>query len=419
MKRIFLFLIVLFLYQAIQAQDAARINNWNKDLDYLQLELPKKHYNLFATRSQKEFEAGIRTIQAEIPNLTDFQIILRIQQLIARFGDSHTMANFTQFFDNKQILPLGLLWAGGNIYIVQTTTENRELLGCQLTAINQTPVNVVTDSLSTLFTIDNQAIVKALIPQFIPSLQILDVFGFTNGAPVMLGLRTLDGRDITYNLGAVLPDNKNKISFQPDSMCFSLKNKKLFFTDNYDPQEKIYHILYNKCGSREIEMEYGNPERAAALPSFKEFEEKIFRTLHQEHPDKIIFDLRYNGGGNSRQGTALIEKLAVFLKQHPRTKIYVVLGRETFSSAILNALDFKRLTSAVFIGEETAGKPNHFGEVRSFQLPASGLQVNHSTKYFKNSDEDVNTFKPDVVLEPLFSDFIKGIDPVYEWVKAR
>lgn len=419
MKRIFLSLIVLFLYQAIQAQDTTRVHNWNKDLDYLQQELPKRHYNLFAIRSQKEFEAGIRAIQAGIPNLTDFQIILKTQQLIARFGDSHTMANFTQFFDNKQILPLGLLWAGGNLYIVQTATENRKLLGCRLTAINQTPVNVITDSLSTLFTIDNQAIVKAYIPQFIPSLQILDVFGFTNGAPVMLGLKTPDGRNTTYTLKAVLPDNKNKISFQPDSMCFSLKNKNLFFTDSYDPQEKIYHILYNKCGSREIETEYGNPERAAAMPSFKEFEEKIFRTLHTEHPDKIIFDLRYNGGGNSRQGTAFIEKLADFLKKHPRIKTYVVLGRETFSSAILNALDFKRLTAATFVGEETAGKPNHFGEVRSFRLPASGLQINYSTKYFKNWNEDVNTFQPDVVIEPLFSDFTRGIDPVYEWVKAQ
>lgn len=419
MKKIFFTLILLVLHQAIQAQDTARIHNWNKDLEYLQQELPKKHYNLFATRSKKEFEAGIRAIQAEIPNLTDFQIALKTQQLIARFGDSHTMANFTIFLDNKQALPLGLLWAGGNIYIIQTSTRHREILGCRLAAIEQTPVKTVTDSLSTLFTIDNRAIVKAQIPRFIPYLQLLGFFGFTKGEPVTLALQTPAGQDITYNIGAEVPDKEHRASFQPDSVSFSMKNRNLFFTGNYDPQAKIYHILYNKCWSKEIETEYGNPERAAFMPSFKEFEENIFRTLHQELPDKIIFDLRYNGGGNSRQGTALIEKLAAFLDKHPRTKIYVVLGRETFSSAILNALDFKRLTPAVFIGEETAGKPNHFGEVRSFQLPASGLQVNYSTKYFKNSEEDVNTFKPDVVIDPLFSDFTKGIDPVYEWVKAQ
>lgn len=82
-------------------------------------------------------------------------------------------------------------------------------------------------------------------------------------------------------------------------------------------------------------------------------------------------------------------------------------------------MDFKRLTNAVYVGEETAGKPNHFGEVKNFQLPASKLWVNYSTKYFKVTDEEVNTITPDVRIEMSFSDFIKGIDPVYEWIKRQ
>ena len=107
------------------------------------------------------------------------------------------------------------------------------------------------------------------------------------------------------------------------------------------------------------------------------------------------------------------------MKKNPQINIYVVIGRETFSSAILNAMDFKRLTKAIFIGEETAGKPNHFGEVRSFQLPMSKVYVGYSTKYFKKTDENINTLKPDIPLEMSFSDFTKGIDPVFEWIKNQ
>ncbi|MDR1348005.1 MAG: hypothetical protein LBJ63_06190, partial [Prevotellaceae bacterium] len=110
---------------------------------------------------------------------------------------------------------------------------------------------------------------------------------------------------------------------------------------------------------------------------------------------------------------------AKFLEANPSIKTYVVLGRATFSSAILNAMDFKRLTNAIFVGEETSGKPNHFGEVKSFQLPTSKLSVNYSTKYFKMTDENVNTIAPDVKIEMSFSDFMKGVDPVYEWVKQQ
>lgn len=129
--------------------------------------------------------------------------------------------------------------------------------------------------------------------------------------------------------------------------------------------------------------------------------------------------MQYNTGGSSSQGTAFIKKLAEFLALNPKVKTYVVLGRQTFSSAILNAMDFNRLTDVTFVGEETAGKPNHFGEVRSFKLPNCGLQINYSTKYFKQSDENLTTITPDVITESCFRDFAKGISPIYEWVKKQ
>ena len=80
---------------------------------------------------------------------------------------------------------------------------------------------------------------------------------------------------------------------------------------------------------------------------------------------------------------------------------------------------FKHLTDAVVVGEQTAGKPNHFGEVRNFQLPGSKLTVAYSTKYFRRTDEEADTITPDVRIEMSFADFTKGIDPVYEWIKAQ
>lgn len=62
----------------------------------------------------------------------------------------------------------------------------------------------------------------------------------------------------------------------------------------------------------------------------------------------------------------------------------------------------------------------HFAiEVKSFQLPNSGIRVNYATKYFKRTDEKVSTISPDIKLEPGFSDFVSGIDPAYEWIKKQ
>jgi C-terminal processing protease CtpA/Prc len=129
--------------------------------------------------------------------------------------------------------------------------------------------------------------------------------------------------------------------------------------------------------------------------------------------------MRFNGGGNSGQGTEFISKLSGYNISKQDKKIYVVIGRQTFSSAIINTMDFKGQTKAILVGEETGGKPNHFGEVRNLQLPSSGLNISYSTKYFTRTKEDLKTIRPDVIIESSFSDFKKGIDPVYEWIKKQ
>lgn len=417
-KQLFLSIIGWMMIQSVCSQSVAK-KEWNADLDYLAQELPKQHCNLFAKQSKANFLMGIEAIKAASGQLTDLHIALKAQQLVAGMGDSHTSLSVYQWLKKDQTLPLGILWLSDGLYIAQTTKNYEPLLGCRLLSINETPIATVIDSLTTLFTPDNAAIIKAQIPQLILSFELLQFFGFADGGPIRLGVQTQTNENKTYPM-EVAPINRNDIvALKTDTLPFYLKNKKILFTDSYRPQERIYYMQYNACWSRELEAQYRDVERAQQLPSFQEFEERALSVLDKEKVDKIIFDVRLNGGGNSLQGTAFIEKLAVFLKANPEVKTYVVLGRNTFSSGILNAMDFKRLTNAVFIGEETAGKPNHFGEVKSFQLPHSELNVSYSTKYFKRSDEEVQTLKPDVVIEPGFADFKQGIDPVYEWVKKQ
>lgn len=418
MRNIILSIIGLLLFQSIYSQNTENIN-WNMDLDFLAKQLPEKHYNLFAIQSKADFLMGINAIKSETSNSTDLQTALNIQQLIARLGDSHTSLNFKQLLDRNKVLPLGLFWLSDGLYIIRTNRENEKLLGCQWISVNEIPITTVIDSLSTLFTVDNQAILKAQIPQFIPIYQILEYFGFANNQPVKLGIKTQSNESLIYPIEPTSVNKTNAVYLELDSLPFYLEKKKAYFEDSYQPQDRIFYMLYNVCWSRELEAEYGNKEKAEELPSFKEFEERAFQALNKGNIDKIIFDIRSNGGGHSMQGTAFIEKLAAFLKSNPEIKTYVVLGRNTFSSAILNALDFKRLTNAVFVGEETSGKPNHFGEVRDFQLPSSKLSVSYSTKYFKFTDGDMNTLTPDVLIETSFANFTKGIDPVYEWVKKQ
>ncbi|MFT5052210.1 MAG: hypothetical protein ACI8QZ_003642 [Chlamydiales bacterium] len=76
----------------------------------------------------------------------------------------------------------------------------------------------------------------------------------------------------------------------------------------------------------------------------------------------------------------------------------------------------QRATSAcrTLIGEATGGKPDSYGELRSFRLPNSGLSVSCSTKYFRLLEEDPPAMQSDVLVEIASEDPFSGTDRVPE-----
>lgn len=418
MRNLSLLIIVLLLNLVCNSQTLKQVD-WTADIDFLATELPQKHYDFFTVKEKKEFLVGLDKIKLSSPKLTDIEVAIKLQQLIAGFGDSHTAVNYGQLIDKNKMLPLHLYWFSDGLYILHTTQENMEILGHQIVSVNGVPLKTITDSLGTMTTKDNQAIIKNSIPKLLPLVQVLECFGFVKEQEIKLELKDLNGIKKTHILKFAEMTRQNRKTYKPDSLALCYRNERAFFVDYYQAKNNVYYLQYNRCWSKELELQNGNTQNAEKMPSFKEFEERVFQTLANNRVDKLVFDMRFNGGGNSIQGTQFVEKLAKFLENNSKIKLYVVVGRNTFSSAILNAMDFKRLTNAVFVGEETSGKPNHFGEVKNFKLPSSGIRVDYSTKYFKQTDEKVTTISPDIKLEPSFSDFARGIDPVYEWIKNQ
>ena len=418
MRNLCLLIIGLFLSLQCNSQTLKK-NDWVTDIDFLAKELPRKHYDFFTIKDKQEFLVELDKIKLISTKLSDFEVAIKLQQLIAGFGDSHTSINFGQLIDKNNILPLHLYWFSDGLYILHTTQENYEILGHQILSVNGFTLETIADSLSTLITKDNQAIIKNSIPKLLPLVQVLEYFGFINGQEIVLELMDINGIKKSHIIRPAEMTRQNRKMYKPDSLALCFRDERAFFIDYYQASDNIYYLQYNRCWSKELELQYGNAQNAEKMPSFKEFEEKVFQTITKHSIDKVVFDIRFNGGGNSSQVTEFVVKFAKILEKNAETKIYVILGRHTFSSAILNAMDFKLITNATFIGEETSGKPNHFGEVKSFQLPNSGIKVNYSTKYFKRTDGKVSTLSPEIKLESSFSDFDHGIDPAYEWKKKQ
>jgi hypothetical protein len=389
--------------------------DWDYEIDLLARELAEKHPNLFFRTDSSLFFGEMRKVAAGAPGKSHFYLAVKLQQVVAQMGDAHTLINYHFHIDKSLILPFEAYWFEDGIYITQVDRLYEAALGKKLTAINGKPLTAVIDSFSTLLVQNNQSVIKYQVPRMLGWTQLLAHFGFSNTESVSLQVEDPEGnpQEIQMSLPVSLGEN---LRLQPESIPLGWQDQKAYFRQQYFEEDKIFFIQYNKCWSREVEEEQGSGASALFMPSFREFEKEVFQILKRQAVDKIVFDLRYNNGGHPQQGKDFIEKLHKKKIKGPG-KFFLLVGRKTSSEALINAMDYLNYPGVVVVGEETGGKPNHFGKVRRFVLPESGLIVSHSTVYFPLMEEDPGSLVPDVTALESMEIYMKGLDPAYEAVR--
>lgn len=408
------------LLQNLNAQSISK-SDWIQTLDSVAILLPQKHKNLYFNKDSVYFRKGIERIKAELNEESDRDVstILKLQQLIASMGDSHTSIQMLKYLDQTNVFPLGLYDFKDGVFVMTTTKSNEVLTGKELVAINDISVDEVKNRMATLIGEQNSGMRKMILPQFIMFKQLTDFLGITDSSAVFVSYREKEGtiKEHRMVLEPFKKDNRSQVTYT--NVLPALRYQKNLFADYFYPDSSMYVLQYNRCWNRELEEKYGNKELAKKYPSFEEWSRKIYGTLDSTKVNKIVFDLRFNGGGNSQPGSMLINGFSEYVLKNPDLTFYVVLGRNTFSSGILNALEFKQYKNVVFVGESTAGSPNHYGEVRNMQVRPVGLGIDYSTAYFKRTDDTSNTLNPDVLIESTFDEWVNGKDPILEWIYAQ
>ena len=86
---------------------------------------------------------------------------------------------------------------------------------------------------------------------------------------------------------------------------------------------------------------------------------------------------------------------------------------------MVNAIDFRKQTNAILVGEPIGERPNSYSENDEMTLPNSRLVVSYSTRYYQFVDEDVPAVLPDERIDPSWADFRAGGDAVMDWILSR
>jgi C-terminal processing protease CtpA/Prc len=131
---------------------------------------------------------------------------------------------------------------------------------------------------------------------------------------------------------------------------------------------------------------------------------------------RVIVDLRLNGGGDNTTYGPLVDLFAS--KQvNRRGKLYLLIGRATFSAAANFAAEIDRDTRAVFVGEPTGGGIETYGDTVPVLLPSLGWYVYVASRYHERKrgpNDHRLAVAPDMLVELTSAQYFAGQDPVLE-----
>jgi len=379
---------------------------WRQAIEYLGSQLPYLHVNPYFKISEATFQQSVTQLAAKVPDLNDEQIIVEMLRIVASLGDGHTKA----FPDAKPVslpnLPLKIVWLDDGLVVTAASPEYAQAVGARIVEVGDRAVLQVCDAVTPLIAADNEVQLLNNTPTYLAMPAILYGLGLIPQRDyVTLGFEAQDGSRFRLVLRPVSDYSEPFIWIYEKAgvqrpLCE--EDRQAFYWYRYLPVPNTIYVQYNVCAE-----EKGKPFRA--------FVDEVFSLIDHNQVARLVLDVRYNGGGNEGVLAPLIKEIKARPALDAPGKLFVIIGRGTFSSALQNAITLRRETKAILVGEPTGGKPNHYGEVRHFRLPNVGLLVQYSTRYWHNYPKgDPLTLEPDISAAVTMNDLLAGRDPALE-----
>jgi tetratricopeptide (TPR) repeat protein len=399
-----------------QVRGGAELDAWRVDLQALASELPRRHRNLFHTVSRDAFDAAVRRLDERLPSLSRHEVIVELARIVAMVEDGHTSLAGFPFAGiyGFHHYPIGMYAFKDGVYVYAADPAYREAVGGRVVSFGNAPISEAMRAVEGLVFHDNAMGVRLYAPYLLTVPEIAHAVRLVTDMDQARLVVEKDGRQVTVTLRAAprpalhgppagffrLPDwvDARDLTSPPRW----LKNAGDPFWFEYVEDARTLYVQFNAVANKEDE-------------TVEAFARRLFASAEAKRADRIVFDLRWNGGGNNGLNRPLLLGLLKSRFDEPG-RVFVLTSRHTFSAAQNFVNVFDRFTNASFVGEPTGQRPNHYGDARPFTLPNSKLAVNASTLWWQDMDpRDTRRWTPpDLAVELTFEDYRTGADPALQ-----
>lgn len=383
-----------------------------EDLELLYQTIRDRHPGPFTNTPEQEFLARIAQIEARIDTEDSMSFGLDLQSLVALIGDSHTTTNLNSILSSGHMFPVSVKWMDGDWVLYQVDASHQGALGQQVTSVNGFSMDQVQEKMAPLISADNEIKLRRQLSQVFGHQEIMVYCGLLkpeedltltleNGTSITLSPLSMQDQSGWPEINGLSQQRQGSAptDYQKGTYYFSLPL-----------DSRTYYIQYNQC------ME--DPE----LP-METFTAQVMADLEQGSYSVLLLDLRNNGGGSDGVIWPLLQVLRRAMDRGMEG--VGLIGETTFSSAIINAVELQEMGMAL-VGEPASGSVDHFGSVRSTQLPNSGLRLGVSSKYIDlgelldaDAGRGVEPLEPDVTAAQTMADTLAGRDYAVEWLLSH
>ncbi len=403
---------------------------WRTDVRFLAQEIRERHPRPFHDVSEADFTAATEQLIETLPDLSYEQTLTELARLVTLLGegDGHSRVRFTPRFIDQQY-PLRFWWFADGLFVRSAAPHLAGTAGKRVVGLGGVPVEEALARLSAVVPGDNEFNRRLRMASHLAMPELLRGLGLADEGGLPLELEGTDGRrEVAVAAPIPWPEgfghSIGHLAFEPlrlgaPEAWVDMRPAETAAPWTLDRLDEWYWMEPLNDG-RTLFVQLNAIGNQDGRESMAEFFESVFARCENESVERLVLDVRYNGGGNNFFNRAVIHGLIRSDRMNVRGRTHVLIGRTTFSAAGNLVTELANETNAVFVGEPSGSRPNHWGDARRVTLPESRLDVSISTLYWQDGGpfDEGPWLAPDVAVDLLSSDWAAGRDPVLEGALA-
>lgn len=390
--------------------------DWQSDLRFLQHKVHQEYPFLFKKIKAEDFDAEVDRLYNAIPAMQQHEILAGFARIVSSFRYGHTQASWIGSKVKYHVAPVNFHWFSDGIFVEGISREYERLAGARLVKVEGMDLRQALERIKPLVPAENEQYFRAYGLDFLVIPEALHAQGISKSLKTSITYTfekdgktfdaTVTSRDafrLPRNYGMIIPDKDWVSARKNEETPNYLKNLDKIYYYEYLPASRTVYVRHSQ-----IQDEAGN-----AIP---EFYKTVFDFIEKNDVEKLVIDVRLNGGGDNFKNKPVITGIIENRKINKPGKLFIIIGKRTFSACQNLVNELSNYTNALFVGEPTAENINFYGDNRRVELPKSGLPVFLSFAWWQDKPQWANDDwqAPQLAAELSFSDYRNGRDPVLQ-----